>query len=198
MIFGNNNMVERIGILGGNFNPVHNAHLFIADQVRQKLKLDKVLLMPEANPPHVDKKKTIDAKYRLDMLELALEDYPDLGIEMIEIERGGISYSYDTMKLLKEKNSTTKYYFIIGQDMVEYLPKWYKIDELMEMVDFIAVRRSKDEILISQYPVTWVDLPFMDISSTFIRKEISEGISPNFIIPDKLISYIKENNLYSD
>ncbi|URZ88153.1 nicotinate-nucleotide adenylyltransferase [Floricoccus penangensis] len=195
MIFGNN-MVERIGILGGNFNPVHNAHLFIADQVRQKLKLDKVLLMPEANPPHVDKKKTIDAKYRLDMLELALEDYPDLGIEMIEIERGGISYSYDTMKLLKEKNPRTKYYFIIGQDMVEYLPKWYKIDELMEMVDFIAVRRSKDETLISQYQVTWVDLPFMDISSTFIRKEISDGVIPNFIIPDKLISYIKENNLY--
>lgn len=191
-------MVERIGILGGNFNPVHNAHLFIADQVRQKLKLDKVLLMPEATPPHVDRKKTIDAKYRLDMLGLALEDYPDLGIEMIEIERGGISYSYDTMKLLKEKNPTTKYYFIIGQDMVEYLPKWYKIDELMEMVDFIAVRRSKDETLISQYPVTWVDLPFMDISSTFIRKEISEGVIPNFIIPDKLISYIKENNLYKD
>ena len=95
---------KQIGILGGNFNPVHNAHLVVADQVRQQLCLDKVLLMPEYAPPHLDKKETIDEKHRLKMLELAIEGVEGLDIETIELERKGISYTYDTMKLLIEKN----------------------------------------------------------------------------------------------
>ena len=95
---------KQIGILGGNFNPVHNAHLVVADQVRQQLCLDKVLLMPEYEPPHLDKKETIDEKHRLKMLELAIEGVEGLDIETIELERKGISYTYDTMKLLIEKN----------------------------------------------------------------------------------------------
>jgi len=125
---------KQIGILGGNFNPVHNAHLVVADQVRQQLGLDQVLLMPEYEPPHVDKKETIDEQHRLKMLELAIEGIEGLGIETIELERKGISYSYDTMKLLTEQHPDTDYYFIIGADMVDYLPKWYRIDELVELV----------------------------------------------------------------
>lgn len=94
---------KQIGILGGNFNPVHNAHLVVADQVRQQLCLDKVFLMPEYEPPHLDKKETIDEKHRLKMLELAIEGVEGLDIETIELERKGISYTYDTMKLLIEK-----------------------------------------------------------------------------------------------
>ena len=76
---------KQIGILGGNFNPVHNAHLVVADQVCQQLGLDQVLLMPEYEPPHVDKKETIDEKHRLKMLELAIDDIEGLGIETIEL-----------------------------------------------------------------------------------------------------------------
>lgn len=83
---------KQIGILGGNFNPVHNAHLVIADQVRQQLGLDEVFLMPEYLPPHVDQKDTIDEKHRLKMLELAIEGIDGLGIETIELERKGVSY----------------------------------------------------------------------------------------------------------
>ena len=129
---------KQIGILGGNFNPVHNAHLVVADQVRQQLCLDKVLLMPEYAPPHLDKKETIDEKHRLRMLELAIEGVEGLDIETIELERKGISYTYDTMKLLIEENPDVDYYFIIGADMVDYLPKWYKIDELIKMVQFVG------------------------------------------------------------
>ena len=129
---------KQIGILGGNFNPVHNAHLVVADQVRQQLGLDQVLLMPEYEPPHVDKKETIDEKHRLKMLELAIEGIEGLGIETIELERKGISYTYDTMKLLTEQHPDTDYYFIIGADMVDYLPKWCRIDELVELVQFVV------------------------------------------------------------
>ena len=93
---------KQVGILGGNFNPVHNAHLVVADQVRQQLGLDEVLLMPEYEPPHVDKKETIDEKHRLNMLMLAINGIEGLDIETIELERKGISYTYDTMKLLTE------------------------------------------------------------------------------------------------
>lgn len=92
---------KRIGIYGGTFNPVHNAHLLAADQVGKTLLLNKVLFMPDMIPPHVDHKEAIDAEDRVNMLQLAIEDNPLFGIEMAEIERGGISYTYDTMKYLK-------------------------------------------------------------------------------------------------
>lgn len=94
---------KQIGILGGNFNPIHNAHLIVADQVRQQLGLDKVFLMPEYLPPHVDTKSTIDEKHRLEMVKLAIDSAEGLDVETLELERKGVSYTYDTMKLLVEK-----------------------------------------------------------------------------------------------
>ncbi|MDU5459847.1 MAG: nicotinate-nucleotide adenylyltransferase, partial [Streptococcus mitis] len=159
---------KQVGILGGNFNPVHNAHLIVADQVRQQLGLDQVLLMPEYQPPHVDKKETIPEHHRLKMLELAIEGIDGLAIETIELERKGISYTYDTMKILTEQHPDTDYYFIIGADMVDYLPKWYRIDELVDMVQFVGVQRPRYKAGTS-YPVIWVDVPLMDISSSMVR-----------------------------
>ena len=162
---------KQIGILGGNFNPVHNAHLVVADQVRQQLGLDQVLLMPEYEPPHVDKKETI------------------------ELERKGISYTYDTMKLLTEQHPDTDYYFIIGADMVDYLPKWYRIDELVELVQFVGVQRPRYKAGTS-YPVIWVDVPLMDISSSMVRDFLSQGRTPNFLLPQSVLDYIEKEGLY--
>ena len=188
---------KQIGILGGNFNPVHNAHLVVADQVRQQLCLDKVLLMPEYAPPHLDKKETIDEKHRLRMLELAIEGVEGLDIATIELARKGISYTYDTMKLLIEENPDVDYYFIIGADMVDYLPKWYKIDELIKMVQFVGVQRPKYKAGTS-YPVIWVDVPMMDISSSLIRHHFETGCRPNFLTPPAVIDYIEKEGLYRD
>lgn len=186
---------KQVGILGGNFNPVHNAHLVVADQVRQQLSLDEVLLMPEFTPPHVDKKETIDEKHRLKMLELAIDDVAGLGIETIELDRKGISYTYDTMKLLTERNPDVDYYFIIGADMVDYLPKWHRIDELIQMVQFVGVQRPKYKAGTS-YPVIWVDVPLMDISSSIVRSFIKDGRDPNYLLPKTVLDYIKEEGLY--
>ncbi len=186
---------KQIGILGGNFNPVHNAHLVMADQVRQELGLDQVLLMPEYKPPHVTLKETIDEKHRLKMLELAIEGVEGLGIEPIELERKGISYTYDTMKLLTAKNPNVDYYFIIGADMVDYLPKWYRIDELIQLVQFIGIQRPKYKAGTS-YPVIWVDVPMMDISSSMIRNLIAENRKPNYLLPKSVLDYIEEEGIY--
>ncbi len=186
---------KQVGILGGNFNPVHNAHLIVADQVRQQLGLDQVLLMPEYQPPHVDKKGTIPEHHRLKMLELAIEGIEGLDIETIELERKGISYTYDTMKILTEQHPDTDYYFIIGADMVDYLPKWYRIDELVDMVQFVGVQRPRYKAGTS-YPVIWVDVPLMDISSSMLRDFIAQGRKPNFLLPQPVLDYIEKEGLY--
>ena len=188
---------KRIGIYGGTFNPVHNAHLLAADQVGKTLLLNKVLFMPDMIPPHVDHKEAIDAEDRVNMLQLAIEDNPLFGIEMAEIERGGISYTYDTMKYLKEKHPDTDYYFIIGGDMVDYLPKWHEIDKLVKLVNFVGVRRPGAQND-SQYPVIWVDVPGVDFSSTDIRDRIKQGRSIRYMVPDKVAEYIKEHQLYHE
>lgn len=167
----------------------------VADQVRQQLGLDEVLLMPEFKPPHVDTKETISEKHRLNMLNLATQGYDGLTIETIEIERKGISYTFDTMTLLKEKNPDVDYYFIIGADMVDYLPKWHRIDELVEMVQFVGVQRPKYKTGTS-YPVIWVDVPLMDISSSMIREFIKKGRQPNYLLPKNVLDYINEEGLY--
>ena len=186
---------KRIGIYGGTFNPVHNAHLLAADQVGKTLLLNKVLFMPDMIPPHVDHKEAIDAEDRVNMLQLAIEDNPLFGIEMAEIERGGISYTYDTMKYLKEKHPDTDYYFIIGADMVDYLPKWHRIDELVEIVQFVGVQRPRYKAGTS-YPVIWVDVPLMDISSSMVRDFVAKGRTPNFMLPKPVLDYIKKEGLY--
>lgn len=186
---------QQIGILGGNFNPVHHAHLIVADQVRQQLGLDKVFLMPEYEPPHIDKKETIDQKHRVKMLELAIADVEGLEIEFIELERKGISYTYDTMKLLTEKNPDCDYYFIIGADMVDYLPKWYRIDDLVKIVQFVGVQRPRYKAGTS-YPVIWVDVPLMDVSSSMIRDFIAQDRKPHFLLPPAVLDYIEKEGLY--
>lgn len=188
---------KRIGIYGGTFNPIHNAHLLAADQVGKALLLNQVLFMPDMIPPHVDHKEAINATDRVNMLKLAIQDNPLFGIEMAEIERGGVSYTYDTMKELKAKHPENDYYFIIGGDMVDYLPKWYKIDQLVKLVNFVGVRRpgAKNE---SAYPVIWVDVPGVDFSSTDIRQRIQEDRSIRYMVPDQVAQYIKEHRLYHE
>lgn len=186
---------RQVGILGGNFNPIHQAHLVVADQVKQQLGLDEVLLMPENIPPHVDYKETIPAFHRVKMIELAIFNQPGLSIETVELNREGKSYTFDTMKLLTDQNPDVDFYFIIGGDMVEYLPKWKHIDQLVELVQFVGVQRPGYKIGTS-YPVIWVDVPKMEISSSKIRQLIRGGNVPNFLVPSNVLDYIYQQGLY--
>ncbi|MHC5267960.1 nicotinate-nucleotide adenylyltransferase [Enterococcus sp. LJL98] len=186
---------KQIGLLGGSFNPVHLTHLIAADQVGHALGLEKVLLMPSFIPPHIDVKTAIAAEHRLAMLERAIENNPLLGITDIEIQREGTSYTYDTMVALREQNPDTDYFFIIGGDMVEYLPKWHRIDELMQLVQFVGIQRPgypKE----TNYPIIWVDVPSTEISSTMIRQKIAQGCSVRYFLPESVIHYIQEKGLY--
>lgn len=189
------NKRKKIGILGGTFNPIHMGHLIIADQVLNQLGLSQVRFMPDYNPPHIDTKIAIDAKDRVNMINLAIRDNPKFAIEMEEVIRGGTSYTYDTMIKLRQLHPENEYYFMIGGDMVNYLPKWYKIDELVNLVHFVGVKRE-DYSFESQYPIIWVDIPNIGISSTAIRSNLRNKQSIKYLVPQLVENYIKEHQLY--
>lgn len=187
--------MKKIGILGGTFDPPHNGHLLIANEVLQELKLDEIWFLPNQEPPHKQKSEGASNGDRVEMLELATCGHPNFYIEKIELERLGPSYTYDTMKLLTEKYPNNQFYFIIGADMIEYLPKWNKIDELIHLVQFVGVNRP-DYREVTSYPIIHVSVPEMGVSSKLIRSRIKEKKSIRYLVPDEVLAYIEENKLY--
>lgn len=187
---------KRVGIFGGTFNPPHYAHLVIAQHIQEELELDRIHFLPTAEPSHTNGKTTIPADYRVDMVELAIEDNPNFCLDLTEVSRGGKSYTVETMRALTEANPDVEYYFIIGQDMVLDLPTWDGIDELIELVQFVAAKRPGYEGE-SPYPIIWVDVPELALSSSLIRQRVSEGKSIQYLTPPRVIDYIKTEGLYT-
>lgn len=188
---------QRVGIFGGTFNPPHYAHLVIAEQMREELELDRIHFMPTAQPAHASGKTTIDSNLRVDMLDLAIQDNPYFSLDLTEVTRGGKSYTIDTILAFKEANPDTEYYFIIGQDMVLDLPNWHRIDELVDLVQFVAARRP-GYVGDSQYPILWVDVPEYEISSSDIRQRVRDNKSIRYLTHESVIQYIETKGLYQD
>ncbi len=187
--------MKRIGILGGTFNPPHMGHLIIANEVRHALDLDEVRLMPTASPPHKAASGDATSYQRLRMVELAVEGIEGLAVSSFEVERGGVSYTYDTMKALSTCEPDTNFHFIIGGDMIDMLPNWYRIDELMELLTFVGVGRPGAEGK-SKYAVKMVKIPEIDLSSTLIRNRFAEGGTVSLLIPANVEAFIRKEGLY--
>lgn len=187
--------MKKVGILGGTFDPPHIGHLIIANEVLHAKKLDEIWFMPNQEPPHKIKSRAVTNSQRVEMLKLSIESTTAFRVETIELDREGKSYTYDTMKLLNETYPHHDFYFIIGADMVEYLPKWYKVQELLEIVQFISVNRPEYQ-LETDYPVQYVKVPEINISSSLIRERVKEGETISFLVRDEVKRYIEENRLY--
>lgn len=188
--------MKQIGILGGTFDPPHLGHLIIAETVRTTLSLDEIWFIPTNEPPHKNKAMST-GQDRMNMLKLAIEDNHYFKINDIEMKRLGKSYTFDTMNILINENQDCEFFFIIGADMVQYLPKWSRIDELIKKISFVGVQRQ-GYVLESAYPVLKVDIPIIDISSTMIRNQLATQSSVKYLIPDSVDTYIKENQLYEN
>jgi nicotinate-nucleotide adenylyltransferase len=186
--------MKRIGILGGTFDPPHLGHLLIAEEVRIGLELDEIWFIPNQVPPHKQEAAT-NAEARIDMVKRAIRNNPSFRINSMEVERSGKSYTADTVRILKEEHPDTAFYFIIGADMVEYLPHWHKIDQLIELITFVGVKRPGYQLK-TEYPITEVEIPLIDISSTLVRKRLAENRTVNYLIPETVYAYIKEKRLY--
>lgn len=200
-------MKKRVGIMGGTFNPIHLGHLIIAEAAYEAYNLDEVLFVPSGVSYMKDQSEILDAKKRVHMTGLAIEDNPHFALSTIEIDREGNSYSYETLEELKKQNPDVEYYFILGADSLLYLEKWKNPDRLMATCTLLtAVRDDCDEekiqdaikYLQDKYDAKIVLLPTprLDISSTMIRKRVQDGKSIRYMVPDSVIDFIQKHDIY--
>jgi nicotinate-nucleotide adenylyltransferase len=186
---------KKVGILGGTFNPPHIGHLIIANEVMHALKLDEIRFLPNHIPPHKIIGQAISVEDRENMLKLSLEGNPTFKIERAELNREGTSYTFDTVNELIKNEPANEFYFIIGGDMIEFLPHWYKIEELTTMIQFVGVSRPMYSNS-SKFPVIMIESPLIEISSSLIREKVGNNQSIRYLVPGKVEQYIKEKKLY--
>jgi nicotinate-nucleotide adenylyltransferase len=191
-----------IGIMGGTFDPLHLGHLLVAEQAREQMSLDEVWFMPSNQPPHKEQQPKADPSHRLEMVRLAIADHPKFKLCELEFERGGTSYSVETAYILKERYPDNQFHWIIGADMVQYLPKWFKIQEMIGLVSFIGLDRPGYEDALRDLPdwlsnsLAMIKMVQFDISSTEIRDRLANGRSVRYMLAEPVRSYIRGNQLY--
>lgn len=199
----------KIGIMGGTFNPIHQAHLILAERAYAALDLDKILFMPSKNPPHKKNEPIASDEDRSNMIELAIEDNPHFEFSDIELNREGYTYTADTLQELYLKEDCNEYYFIIGADSLMQIEQWNKPEIIMKFARLIVFRRDNlSEDLINQrvkylehkYHATiyYISIPNMDISSKMLRDMIANRISIKYYLPQVVINYINEKRLYQN
>lgn len=213
----------RLGILGGTFNPIHLAHLRIAEEVREACALDQILFIPAADPPHKSADKCTPFTQRLAMVEAAIADNPYFILSDIEARRPGKSYSVHTLELLHLERPDDEFFFIIGMDSWRDLSAWKEYQRLFTLSHLVVVARpgvstkapetflpvaimkefcytcaSKSLHHHSGTSVIFLEETFLDISSTRIRQLISEDRSARYLVPSAVCSYIERHGLYRE
>ena len=216
----------KVAVFGGTFNPLHVGHAMLADTIVRELGYDKVLFVPTYQPPHKDSAKIIDAKHRMEMISrfCASEGDGHFELEPCEVERGGISYTSDTLEYLTKKYEgklSKKLAFVMGDEVAAEFSKWKNPEKVSELADLIIVHRYPDVKAMEStlyenkptgdykgdfsvkfdlksfcYPCIYLDSPMLPVSSTDIRRRISEGKSFRYLVPSAVFDYIIENNLY--
>ncbi|OBZ11722.1 nicotinate (nicotinamide) nucleotide adenylyltransferase [Bacillus sp. FJAT-27264] len=191
----------KIGIMGGTFDPPHIGHMLAAESARDTYVLDEIWFMPSHIPPHKHE-AGVSGEDRLAMVQEAVKDHPSFRTLDLEVLRGGVSYTIDTIRELQSEHPQCEFYFIIGADMVQYLPKWQSIDELVQRLTFIGVGRPGTPLELETLPdhiarrVILADMPQVDISSTMLRKRAAEGRSIRYMVPDGVYDYVQRGGLY--
>ncbi len=199
--------MKKVGIMGGTFNPIHMAHLFLAEQAYEQLDLDKVLFMPSKNPPHKEMPYQITEQQRIDMILLGISDNLHFELSTFELEREGMTYTADTLTLLTEQNSDTEYYFIVGADSLFYMHKWYQPQTVFDHCTVIAASRDHANRQTLEEQVQYlannfnariklIEMPTIQISSAEIRERITLGKTVRYFLPDNVQEYILQKKLY--
>ena len=197
---------KKLGIMGGTFDPVHLGHLQTAKFIYEHLGLEKIIFVPAFIAPHKVGLVFAPAADRYRMTELATEPYPYFEVTDIELQRSGVSYTYDTVMELKARYPEYELYFIIGADAVPMLNTWHRIRELLAEVTFIAADRpgygqTIDKVCEffgepAKNKIILLDTPEVDISSTGIRERVRRGLSIKGLVPESVEKYILEEHLY--
>ena len=197
----------RVGIFGGTFDPPHLGHLILAAEAAYQLKLDRLLFVLTADPPHKQGRAITPVEDRLAMLKAALSDNPAFELSTVEIDRPGPHYAVETMKLLREDHPEDELIYLMGGDTLMGLPLvWHLPQEFVAACDFLGVmRRPEDEIDLEELEkslpgikekVLFIDAPLLEIASREIRQRAAEGQPYRYYLPDSVRKVIRERNLY--
>jgi nicotinate-nucleotide adenylyltransferase len=198
---------QRVGVLGGTFDPVHLGHLILAEEARWALGLDRLLLMPAAQPWRKAERDVTPAAHRLAMLRLAVADNPDFDVSTIEVDRGGPTYTVETLAALRsEVGESVELVFILGEDALLDMPHWRDPAGILRLarlgvaarpggapVDLAALERSLPGV---GERMQVVPMPLVEISSTDIRRRVREGGTIRYLVPRPVQEYIVGRGLY--
>ncbi len=188
----------KIGIYGGTFDPVHHGHLITANYILEERKLDKLIFIPCYISPHKVHKFSSNENQRLEMLKLALENEPKFEISDYELMNKEISYTVKTLEYLSKTYDDIE--LIIGYDNLLVFPDWKEPDRIFELATVVVLKRKSDlNERINKYfeLAEFVDSPIIEISSTDIRNRINLGKSVKYLLPENVLNFIYENNLYT-
>lgn len=198
---------ERIGILGGTFDPPQMGHLILAEYSRETLRMDHILFVPVGDHPVKHDEIRLPLEHRLAMLELAIEDNPSFSISRVDIDRAGPHFSADSVRLIRAQYPRADLYFVMGGDNLRDLPTWERAPELYQCCRLAVMKRADEDIAAdmhdAQLPglssqVDIVDVPILSLwlSSTFVVSRLRQNLSVRYLIPDKVLHYIAANKLY--
>lgn len=198
--------MKKIGILGGTFNPIHFGHLILGQSAKEEFGLDKVLVMPTRNPAYKTISGGVTQQNRIDMIRLAIQDFPYFEFSDLELCREGATYTVDTLRELQTENAEDKYYFIMGADSLYQIETWKDPDQILSMVNILVATRNDSrsaldaqiDYLEDKYEgkIYHLNSPSIEISSNEIRKRNISGQSIHFFLPESVIDYIERNGLY--
>jgi nicotinate-nucleotide adenylyltransferase len=189
----------KIGVLGGTFDPIHNAHLLLAEQAREQLGLKKVLFVPAGDPWRKAFRSVLPAEHRLAMTRLAVQDDPGFVVDDCETKRDGPTYTADTLRDLHKRNAKDELYLLLGEDALADLPFWREPEVIAEEANIVVAPRGG--VVLPELPfdpdrVIRIQMPYMEISSTDIRKRAKACKSLRYLVPDAVAAYINEHKLY--
>ena len=197
--------MTRLGILGGSFNPPHLGHLVCAQEAFDQLGLDAVALMPVAVPPHKQLADDPGSRHRVELCRRAVAGDRRLGVLTLEVERGGPSYTVDTLRELHDRQPGDDLTFIAGGDMAAGLPSWREPEQVLDLATFAVAERASDgraKILDSLREldpaerIAFFDMPRIDVSSSLVRARVAAGRPIRYLVPDAVAEYIGAHGLY--
>lgn len=203
-----NRKVEKVGIIGGTFNPIHVGHLILAQNAMNQCSLDKVLFIPAGVSYFKNPEEVVSVQHRLMMTSLAIKGNDSFELSTVETDREGNSYTYETLEILAQQNPNTCYYFIVGADTIFKMDTWKCPEKVFENCIVCCQKRdnyssidisARIQYLEEKYNarIELMDIPEVQISSTFIRNSIKKGDNVRYYLGNDVYSYIKDNKLYS-
>jgi nicotinate-nucleotide adenylyltransferase len=191
---------RRIGVMGGTFDPVHHGHLVAASEVQSRFALDEVIFVPTGQPWQKSDRVVTRAEDRYLMTVIATASNPVFSVSRVDIERGGQTYTVDTLRDLHAEYPDDQLFFITGADALEQILTWRNADELFTFAHFIGVTRPGYRLNNKHLPngkVSLVEVTAMAISSTACRERVQKGEPVWYLVPDGVVRYIDKRKLYS-